>query len=383
MAMSLKRIFGVSSKLLFVVFCMLAVASTSSAFGRNHYRNSLNAVEPEAPIAVVPNEPTSQTQPSIDSPTLQPLEAPVSTSGNPSFIASTPQAMPIAVPLAAPTPTIVPVPQSQPIPLPPFLPIPAAYYTCIGESPGPMFTCDQGIWATNSSLRVGPAGDLLSLVLSGPTYIGGDLTILTGGNWTFIPPLENEEWDSMSTKAMLTVKNCITTAFSPRLATSVNTTRAMWEGRKSSTSVYTKTIGGIDSACDLDSTAKYWNVQNGDGQQVYTAGARKCEITIGQYREFPSETDPTRFMMRLRLQWRNNGKCGVSPLAIIFPTMAGIFIVVFASIFCCSCNGGGGGGGGSSDYGTFDSGGGGGGGGGGGDSGGGGGFASSSGGSWD
>lgn len=377
MARSLSRVFGQASNMVFLALCLLAVVSNSRGFVKNHHRNLLNAVTAES-VHIETMEPIiTQPQPSIASPTLQPLGSPAPTAGSPSPIDLTPESAPIAAPIAVPTPVIAPVLQPQTIPLPPYLQIPAASNTCIGNSPGPMFTCDQGIWVTTSSLTVGVGGDMLSLIMAGPTYIGGNLTILANGNWTMIPPLESEQWNPQSTKAMLTVKKCVFSIASPRLVLTAKTTQIMFKG-KSSGVVFTKTVGGIDSACDMDRTAKSWNLNHDDAQHVYASGARKCEITVAQYREFPSETDPARFMMRLRLQWKNNGNC--SNTVVIVLSVVGGLVAVFGVIGCVFCGGGSGGDGSSStnsDYGStsnFDSGGGG---------GGGGGFASSSAGSWD
>ena len=351
-------------------------------------RTLQNTSEPsDEPIFIEPSSSTSS-PPEAEPSSTQPPSTPTTPSSVP-FTAPAPQTEPVE-----PSPTVVPLepiaPSSTPtsplpptsapqVVLPPYLTIPDHASTCIGSSPGPVFKCLQGIWVSDRSVVVGRGEEISELVISGPTFIDGDLTIVDDARWRWEVPLENPSWQpDLRTHAMLTVR-CISARHPPTVNLSSNGLDVLFGGKK--TSPYT--VSGLVSRCDSTTTAAAWNALYNDEIPVKVAG--NCRKVIVQHRTFPSELELNKYEMRLRFQWKSD--CGYSsPTGMIvgifvgFVCGAGLLFVL--GVYCqCSGKGGGGEGGGTSADSNHtstgcDTGGGG---GGGGD----GGFTSSSAGNWD
>ena len=283
--------------------------------------------------------------------------------------------------------------------------------------PGPMFTCENGIWATNQSLVIGPGGILETIRFSSVTYIGGNLTILDGATtWIFEPGLD--DWYEAANISLLTIDGCLN--FQPG-SRSTKTTGVrpplVFLGSQSYDSLIygksPKTNYAIDSRCDTTAYAARWNILYNDAQPVNITATRRAFYSIAQYRTFPSVYSPEFSTMRLRFQWREGLSYMPYPVSpnrmstggiVAFSIMGSVFFIVGCYLIfllvivprykidpCCGCQCGDGSGGGDGgySYGATDwgnSGGGGGGGGsdfGGGGGGGGGGWTASSAGSWD
>lgn len=323
-------------------------------------------------------------------------------SGNP------PSEVPTSAP-QVPEPSPVLVPSAAPISAVPTL---LEDHDCIGNAPDPAFTCNGGRWTYIGDVTIGPGQKFTALEITGPTYILGSVNVTKYTALRIIPPFRNSTLASTSpsawnlkTNSLLTVSECFaSSSFPPSLFIYLTDYYVL---PLSSASSYT--FWGIDTSCDSTTLSTRWNLQFNDAQAVLTDGV--CYTFIDQYRSFPSETDPSRWVSRIRLQWRDlcttpspygppakkKGPQAGLIVGILIATLIGGAAAVWLG-FCvwgCVCGcingfGSGNGGGGGSDYssnnndnyGTFDSGGGGG--GGGGDSGGGGGgWTSSSAGNWD
>lgn len=313
----------------------------------------------------------------------------------------------VAIPITAPLPAEAPISSS---------PQPPEDTTCIGERPASGFRCNGGRWTFIGDLTIGPGQMVLHLNISGPSYVLGRINVTEYGRLKLLPPLLNSTlqtpvpgpWNPKK-QSLLTVSECFDPlSFPPQIALLSPTYYKL--------PLYTEssyTFWGIDTSCNSTASSVRWNHDFFDAQPVLSD--TYCWTFIDQFRTFPSETDPARWVSRIRLQWRylcspykttspSKGDKGGLIAGIIVATLIGgagvawLGCVVYGCIRGCCCSGfaggnggdGGGGyevGGGSSwdnsssnnndSYGTFS---------GGGDSGGGGGgssWASSSAGNWD
>lgn len=293
---------------------------------------------------------------------------------------------PMAIPTEAPSalsPTNAPA-DASPVTLAPTTP-----NDCISIAPTPDFKCIQGRWTYDGNLTIGPDQEVVTLNIYGPTTILGWLNVTSFRSLALYPPFNDSNWDP-KTVPLLTVSECLTRdSLPPSLSLSGTYLHLV---NRTTTSTYT--AWGIDTHCNSATLSSFWNTIFDDAQPV--SSNSYCYSFIAQYRTFPSETDPSRFVSRIRFQWRDT--CHTPPaqsptkspsiskglpgwgIGLIiggsFLTVITIFGVttwacvkfdlmehVFnctmnhCSCSCCNCEGGDGSGGGGSDdrnYGSFD-----------------------------
>lgn len=333
--------------ILVLIFALLAIsASCWEASSSEHWnvgaRRSQELVELDSEPTQVPTAP--DTQPIAS----DPVSGPSSSSSNPVTLESPLSSAPSSTTAPAAEPQVhsqPSSPSSAPRTLPPFLLTPAYGFNCIGAAPNELFTCEEGIWTAQKSLVIGVGGDALTLNVSGPSYIPGDLTILDGAKFYIYPPIlsylaPNSTW--RLERSLITVSNCFNTSSPPELVFGYNASMALF---RKYTESETLTIAGIDSRCNSGNASVSWNLRYNDKQPVDTD--LYCFTPIVQYRTFPSESEPDRFQMRMRFQWKfpclnkPPTKKGPSSLAVVFIAFGstGAFVVIFFITLCCITEG--------------------------------------------